>query len=114
MPPEYEQRIEGHKLGSVIVLARLGRTTSDQQWRLNGLRVCDTSMSRICTNSDINSRCLLQYIQRLCEKLPEIRQSSHPADAVTIEFVEFNPHHATPPIMYVRPLLVYVGPPHHV
>ena len=50
--PEYEQRIEGHKLGFVRVLARLGRTMSDQQRRLNGLRVCDTRMSCICTNVD--------------------------------------------------------------
>ena len=49
--PQCEQRIEGHKLGFVRVLARLGRTTSYQQWRLNGLRVCDTRMSCICTNS---------------------------------------------------------------
>ena len=34
--PQYEQRIEGHKLSFVRVMARLGRTTSDQQWRLNG------------------------------------------------------------------------------
>ena len=37
--PQYEQTIEGHKLGSVR-MARPGRTTSDQQWRLNGLRIC--------------------------------------------------------------------------
>ena len=36
---QYEQTIEGHKLGSVR-MARPGRTTSDQQWRLNGLRIC--------------------------------------------------------------------------
>ena len=41
--PQYEQTIEGHKLGSVR-MARPGRTTSDQQWRLNGLRVCVTRM----------------------------------------------------------------------
>ena len=40
--PQYEQTIEGHKLGSVR-MARPGRT-SDQQWRLNGLRVCVTRM----------------------------------------------------------------------
>ena len=33
--PQDEQRIEGHKLGFVGVLARLERTTPDQQWRLN-------------------------------------------------------------------------------
>ena len=38
--------------GFVGVLARLGRTTSDQQWRLNGLRVCATRMACICTNVD--------------------------------------------------------------
>ena len=63
--PQYEQRLEGHKLGFVRVLARLGRTTSYQQWRLNGLRVCDTKMSCLCTNStccagDIYRRYLLQ------------------------------------------------------
>ena len=36
---QYEQTIEGHKLGSVR-MARPGRTTSDQQWRPNGLRIC--------------------------------------------------------------------------
>ena len=41
--PQYEQTIEGHKLGSVR-MARPGKTTSDQQWRLNGLRVCVTRM----------------------------------------------------------------------
>ena len=46
--PQYEQTIEGHKLGSVRV-ARPGRTTSDQQWRLNGLRVCVTRMPWIYT-----------------------------------------------------------------
>ena len=49
---QYEHRTEGHKLGLVRVLARLGRTTSDQQWRLNSLRVCDTRMSCVCTNVD--------------------------------------------------------------
>ena len=49
--PQYEQRTEGHKLGSVR-MARPGRTTSGQQWRLNGLRVCDTRMACICTNVD--------------------------------------------------------------
>ena len=29
--PQHEDRIEGHKLGVVRVMARLGRTTSDQQ-----------------------------------------------------------------------------------
>ena len=49
----YEALIpEGHKLGFVRVLARLGRTTSDQQWRLRGLRVCDTRMASIRTNVD--------------------------------------------------------------
>ena len=47
--PQYEQTIEGRKLSSVRVLARPGRTTSDQQRRLNGLRVCDTKMSWIWT-----------------------------------------------------------------
>ena len=60
--PQYGQRIEGHKLGSVRVLARLGRTTSDQQWRLNGLRVCDTRMSRICTKSGCCAGQLLKDI----------------------------------------------------
>ena len=46
--PQYEQTIEGHKLGSVR-MARPGRTTSDQQWRLNGLRVCVTRMPWIYT-----------------------------------------------------------------
>ena len=49
--PQHEQTIEGHKLGFVRVLARLGRTTSNQQWRLNGLRVCDTRMSCICLDA---------------------------------------------------------------
>ena len=47
-PSEYEETIEGHKLGSVG-MARPGRTTSDQQWRLNGLRVCVTRMPWIYT-----------------------------------------------------------------
>ena len=46
-PPQYEQTIEGHKLGSVR-MARPGRTTSDQQWRLNGLRVCVKKVPWIC------------------------------------------------------------------
>ena len=45
---QYEQTIEGHKLGSVR-MARPGRTTSDQQWRLNSLRVCVTGMPWIYT-----------------------------------------------------------------
>ena len=47
--PQSEQTVAGYKLGFVRVLARPGRTTSDQQWRLNGLRVCDTKMSCFCT-----------------------------------------------------------------
>ena len=44
------KRFEGHKLGSIRVLARPGRTTPDQQWRLNGLRVCNIRLlSWICT-----------------------------------------------------------------
>ena len=46
--PQYEQALEEHKLGSVR-MARPGRTTSDQQWRLNGLRVCVTRMPSIYT-----------------------------------------------------------------
>ena len=46
--PQYEQTIEGPKLGSVR-MARQGRTTSDQQWRLTGLRVCVTRMPWIYT-----------------------------------------------------------------
>ena len=39
--PQYGQKIRGHKLGSIRVLARPGWTTPDQQWRPNGLRVCN-------------------------------------------------------------------------
>ena len=62
--PQYEQRIEGHKLGFVGVLTRLGRTTPDQQWRLNGLRICDTRVSCICTNG----ACSAGHLQKILRK----------------------------------------------
>ena len=65
--PQYEQTIEGHKLGFVRVLARLGRTTSDQQWRLNGLRVCDTRMACICTNVDCAQVSCSRYLRKFNE-----------------------------------------------
>ena len=53
------------KRGFIKVLARLGRTTSDQQWRLDGLRVCDAVQgcplfALTVVSSDIYRRYFLQ------------------------------------------------------
>ena len=92
--PQYEQTIEGHKLGSVR-MARPGRTTSDQQWRLNGLRVCDTRMACICTNVDcpqVSCRYLLRKFNgsaRSYWRLDRVHTQSLP---LWLKLVEFNPH----------------------
>ena len=33
--PQYEPKFEGHNLGLISVMARPGRTSSDQRWRIN-------------------------------------------------------------------------------
>jgi len=76
------------------VLARLERTTSYPQWRLNGLRVCDTRVACICTNVD----CVQVSCSRYFRKFNGFARSYRRLDRVhtqllplRLKLVEFNP-----------------------
>ena len=92
--PQYEQTIEGHKLGSVR-MARPGRTTSDQQWRLNGLLVCVTRMPWICIDVCLLRRRLFKIHDVLYMALMALREPTEDSTEFTpgrrYELLELNP-----------------------